>query len=95
LLGGAKEEASGSSLLFDGSGVEFDSDDLSAESSAWFDSDGSVLMAEGGDDETSGANLFRRSVGRRRITTLLFFDPFGVDLVVVVVDDIVGDVVRQ
>ena len=52
-------------------------------------------MAEGGDDETSGANLLKRSGDRWSITTLLFFDPFGVDLVVVVVDDIVGDVVHQ
>ena len=90
-FGGASELGSGSSLPFDGSGVALDSDDLSADSGGWTDGDGSGLMDADEVGFTSDGNCASRSGDRRSVTILLFLADFDVDLVVVLVDDIVGD----
>lgn len=90
-FGGANEFWSVWSLPFEGSGVELDSDDLSALSGGWTDGDGSGLMVIDEVGWTSAGNWASRSGDRRNVTILLFFAVFDVDLVVALVDDMAGD----
>ena len=87
LGGGASELGSCSSLTFDGMGVVFDSDDLSALSGGWTDGDGSSVMR----GLTSAGNWASRSGERRSVTILLFLLDFEPPFAVGVVDDMVGD----
>lgn len=89
-FGGASELESASSLLVDGSGVELDSDDFSADSGGWTDGDGSGLMGADEVGLTSEGHCASSSGESRSVTILLFLADFDVDLVVVVlVDDMV------
>ena len=81
-------------MALNGSGVEFDSDDLSMDSGGWTEGEGSGLIDE--DDlgfaaGTSAGNRSSRSGERFKTTILLFFDDLDDDLVVVLVDDMVDD----
>ena len=90
-FGGANELGSVSSLTFDGTGVELDSDVLSVLSGGWTDGDGSGLMIDDEVGLTSDGNWESTSGERWRTIILLFFAAFDVDLVVVLVDDMVND----
>ena len=87
LGGGASELVSFSSFAFDGIGVEFDSDDLSALSGGWIDGEGSALMR----GWTSAGNWASRSAERRSVTILLFLLDFAIVLVEAAADDMAGD----
>ena len=91
-FGAADELASTSSLAADGSGVVLDSDDLSACSDGWTDGDASFLMGDEVVGLMSVGNRASASGERRSIIILLFLPPFAVDLVVVLVDDMMGEV---
>jgi hypothetical protein len=82
-LGGASELGSVSSLPFDGSGVELDSDALSTLSGGCTDGDGSGLMGVGDAGLTSAGKSASLSGDRRRTTILLFLLPFDADLLAV------------
>ena len=90
-FGGANELVSCSSLAVDGKGVELDSDDFSADSGGCTDGDGSTWTGDGEAGLTSDGNCASTSGDRRNTIILLFLPPFDVDLVVELVDDIVGD----
>lgn len=91
-FGGAKELASVSSFAFNGSGVELDSDDFSVWSGGGTDGDGSIVGGDGDGGLMSDGKRASRSEERRSTITLLFFAPFDVDLAVMAVDDIAGEV---
>lgn len=86
-LGGASELGSCSSFAFDGMGVEFDSDDLSALSGGWTDGEGSVVTV----GFTSAGNWASRSGDRWRTTSLLFLLDLGAAFAEAAGDGMVGD----
>lgn len=91
-FGAADELASASSLTVDGNGVALDSDNLSAFSDGWADGDASFLIGDEIVGLVSVGNRASASGDRRNIIILLFFAPFAVDLVVVLADDMMGEV---